>query len=82
VLVAAAVACGLDAERVRARLASEDDVERVTREANSAKDAGIDGVPCFIFGGRIAVQGAQTPEHLAQAIDRAVSEHANRPAAE
>jgi predicted DsbA family dithiol-disulfide isomerase len=54
----------------------------VTREATAAKEAGIDGVPCFIFGGRIAVQGAQTPEHLAQAIDRAVSEHANRPAAE
>src|SRR6516165_143739 len=82
VLVAAAAACGLDAERMRARLASEDDVERVTREANSAKDAGIDGVPCFILGGRIAVQGAQTPEYLAQAIERAANEYANRPAAE
>ena len=82
VLVAAAAACGLDAERVRARLAGEDDVERVTREANAAKDAGIDGVPCFIFGGRIAVQGAQTPERLAQAIERAATEYANRPAAE
>ena len=82
VLVAAAAACGLDAEHTRARLASEDDVERVTREANSAKDAGIDGVPCFIFGGRIAVQGAQAPEHLAQAIERAANEYANRPAAE
>src|SRR6266436_2099835 len=82
VLVAAAAACGLDAERVRARLASEDDVERVTREANAAKEAGIDGVPCFIFGSRIAVQGAQTPEHLAQAIERAANEYASRPAAE
>ena len=82
VLVAAAAACGLDAERVRARLASGDDVERVTREANAAKEAGIDGVPCFIFGSRIAVQGAQTPEHLAQAIERAANEYANRPAAE
>ena len=81
-LVQAAAACGLDAERVRARLASGDDVERVTREANAAKEAGIDGVPCFIFGGRIAVQGAQTPEHLAQAIERAANEYASRPAAE
>jgi predicted DsbA family dithiol-disulfide isomerase len=81
-LVAAAAACGLDAERIRARLASENDVERVTREANSAKDAGIDGVPCFILGGRIAVQGAQAPEYLAQAIERAANEYANRPAAE
>jgi predicted DsbA family dithiol-disulfide isomerase len=82
VLVAAAAACGLAAKRVRARFASEDDVERVTRDANSAQEAGIDGVPCFIFGDRIAVQGAQAPEHLAQAIERAANEYANRPAAE
>jgi predicted DsbA family dithiol-disulfide isomerase len=81
VLIAAAAACGLDADRVRARLASEDDVERVTRDANSAQEAGIDGVPCFIFGDRIAVQGAQAPEHLAQAIERAASEHDARVAA-
>src|SRR5262249_54291232 len=37
VLVAAAAACGLDAEHTRARLASEDDVERVTPEAHSAQ---------------------------------------------
>ncbi len=82
VLVQAAAACGLDGERVRARLAGDDDVERVEREANSAKDAGIDGVPCFIFGGVLAVQGAQPPEHLAQAIERAADEYARRPAAE
>ena len=64
------------------RLASDDDVERVEREANSAKEAGIDGVPCFIFGGLTAVQGAQAPEHLAQAIERAANEYAKRVAAE
>src|SRR4051812_5058558 len=66
VLVAAAVACGLDGERVREQLASDQDVEEVTRAANSAKEAGIEGVPAFIFGGLIAVSGAQAPEHLAQ----------------
>ncbi len=82
VLVEAAAACGLDGERVRSRLAGDEDVERVEREANSAKDAGIDGVPCFIFGGLLAVQGAQPPEHLAQAIERAANEYAKQPAAE
>jgi predicted DsbA family dithiol-disulfide isomerase len=82
VLAQAAAACGLDGERVRARLAGDEDVERVEREANSAKDAGIDGVPCFIFGGLLAVSGAQAPEHLAQAIERAANESAKRPAAE
>jgi predicted DsbA family dithiol-disulfide isomerase len=74
VLVAAAAECDLDAEWVRRRLAGQDDVERVTREAESAKEAGIDGVPFFVFGGRVAVQGAQAPEHLAQAIAHAAKE--------
>jgi len=82
VLVAAAAACGLDAGQVRARLASEEDVERLEREADSAKEAGIDGVPCFIVGGLVAVQGAQAPEHLAQAIESAADEYAKRVAAE
>jgi predicted DsbA family dithiol-disulfide isomerase len=82
VLVQAAADCGLDGDLIRERLAGEDDVERVEREAESAKDAGIDGVPCFIFGGSLAVQGAQAPEHLAQAIARAAKEYAHQPAAE
>ncbi len=82
VLVAAAVDCGLDGEEVRALLASEQDVDTVEREAQSAKDAGIDGVPCFIIGGMIALSGAQPPEQLAAAIERAAAEHAKRVAAE
>jgi predicted DsbA family dithiol-disulfide isomerase len=81
VLVAAAAECDLDAEWVRQRLAGQDDVERVTREAESAKEAGIDGVPCFVFGGRVAVQGAQAPEHLTQAIAHAVDGQAQQRAA-
>jgi predicted DsbA family dithiol-disulfide isomerase len=82
VLVEAAGACGLDAADVRRGLAGDRDILRVEKEAESAKQAGIDGVPCFILGGVVAVQGAQTPEHLAQAIDRAAQEYANREAAE
>src|SRR6267142_1536888 len=69
VLVKAAAECGLDADEVRKLLASDADVAHIEAEANSAKEAGIDGVPCFIFGGLIAVGGAQSPEHLAQAIE-------------
>ena len=82
VLVKAAAECGLDATVVREALASEQDVERVTQEAESAKEAGIDGVPCFIFGGLLAVSGAQAPEYLAGAIERAANEYAKRVAAE
>jgi len=82
VLVKAAADCGLDAEDARARLASDQDVERIEAEALSAKEAGIDGLPCFIFGGIFAVSGAQSPEVLAQAMERAVTELQNRVAAE
>jgi predicted DsbA family dithiol-disulfide isomerase len=80
--VAAATACGLDGEAVRARLATDEDVEEVTREAQSAKEAGIDVVPCFIFGGLIALSGAQPPQYLAAAMERAADELARRVAAE
>ena len=81
VLVQAATDVGLDPDDVREALASDTDVEEVTREAQSAKEAGIEGVPAFIFGGRYAVSGAQAPEYLAQMIERVAQEAAPRPAA-
>jgi predicted DsbA family dithiol-disulfide isomerase len=79
-LVKAAADVGLDADTVRAALAIDQDVAEVEQEAQSAKAAGIDGVPCFIFGGKFAVSGAQSPEYLADAIDRV--EQAGQAAAE
>jgi len=70
VLAQAADDVGLDADTVREALASEHDVAEIEREALSAKEAGIEGVPCFIFDGRFAVSGAQAPEYLAEAIAR------------
>jgi predicted DsbA family dithiol-disulfide isomerase len=82
VLVGAAVNCGMDGDQVRELLASQQDVAQVEREAKSANEAGIEGVPCFIIGGRIALSGAQPPEYLAAAIERAAAEQAGRVAAE
>jgi predicted DsbA family dithiol-disulfide isomerase len=70
VLVQAAADVGLDPEDVRAALESGQDVADVEREAVSAKEAGIEGVPCFILDGKFAVSGAQAPEDLAEAIER------------
>src|SRR6266702_1157922 len=42
VLVGGAIDCGMDGNLVRRLLASDADVERVTREAEQAKEAGID----------------------------------------
>jgi predicted DsbA family dithiol-disulfide isomerase len=70
VLVQAAAAVGLKADDVRAALKSDQDVAEIEREALAAKEAGIEGVPCFIFGGKFAVSGAQAPEDIAEAIAR------------
>jgi predicted DsbA family dithiol-disulfide isomerase len=69
-LVKAAADVGLDANTARTDLAGDKDVAAVEQEALSAKESGIEGVPCFIFGGKFAVSGAQSPEYLAEAIDR------------
>jgi predicted DsbA family dithiol-disulfide isomerase len=83
VLVGAAVDCGMDGDLVRRLLASEADVTAVEREADAAKEAGIDGVPCFIFGNVLAVSGAQEPAYLADALTRAAGQlaHQDREAA-
>jgi predicted DsbA family dithiol-disulfide isomerase len=69
-LVKAAADVGLDADTVRKALAGDKDVAAVEQEAQSAKEAGIQGVPCFIFGGKFAVSGAQAPEDIAETIER------------
>jgi predicted DsbA family dithiol-disulfide isomerase len=74
VLAGAARDCGMDADEVRRRLATDEDVAEIEAEAEAAKNGGIDGVPCFIFGGIFAVSGAQSPEYLADAMERAVAE--------
>ncbi len=74
-LIQAAIDCGMDADLVRRLLASDADVDRIESEANSAKEAGIDGVPCFVIGGSDIVTGAQSPEYLASAIERSSGRH-------
>ncbi|MGB6758361.1 MAG: DsbA family oxidoreductase [Xanthobacteraceae bacterium] len=76
VLIQAVVDCGMDCDLVRRLLASDAEVDRIQGDANSAKEAGIDGVPCFIFGGSVIVTGAQSPEYLASAIERTAGRQA------
>jgi len=71
VLVRAAADSGLDGDQVRLWLAGGKDVAEVEQQANAAKEAGISGVPTFIFGQKLAVSGAQAPDVLAQAIEQA-----------
>jgi predicted DsbA family dithiol-disulfide isomerase len=82
VLVRVAQECGMDADKVRQRLAGDEDVDIVTAEAQSFETAGVSSVPYFILGGIFAVAGAQEPEVLAEVMERTVAERVRREAAE
>jgi predicted DsbA family dithiol-disulfide isomerase len=69
-----AAECGWHAEEAREMLASDALRDVVTDESREAVDAGIQGVPCFIFNGRIAVSGAQGAPVLLKAIATARGE--------
>jgi len=61
---------GMDSALVRRLLTEGRDRDLVAREAAEARQIGISGVPTFIFENAYAVSGAQSPEVLAQVIDR------------
>lgn len=72
-LAAAAARGGMDAARVSADLATDKDEELVVKQAQAASASGIGGVPFFVFGGKVAVSGAQEAEVLSSAIDQALA---------
>jgi predicted DsbA family dithiol-disulfide isomerase len=67
-LVAAAAASGLPEGEAREFLASDALRAEVEAEHREAHEAGITGVPFFIFNGRTAVSGAHDPPTLLEAI--------------
>ena len=69
VLRAVALAVGLDAAAFARVLRSDEDVDAVHADNLRAHRLGINGVPCFVVGGRHAVAGAQEPEVLERLLD-------------
>jgi predicted DsbA family dithiol-disulfide isomerase len=76
VLVEIAAECGMDGKVVEKLLADGADVDLVRQEIEQAQSMGVSGVPFFIFGGRVAVPGAQDPATLRQAMAQARQEMA------
>ena len=62
VLAQVASAAGFNEECAREMLESDAGRAEVLREDAQARAAGINGVPCFILDGRVAVPGAVEPE--------------------
>jgi len=67
-LAALAAEAGLPSDEARAMLVSQAYRHEVEDECREARDAGVGGVPFFIFNGRTAVSGAHDPETLLEAI--------------
>jgi predicted DsbA family dithiol-disulfide isomerase len=70
-LVAIAIAAGLDREKVEHCLADAQARRAVENEDQRARAIGVEGVPFFIFNGRLAVSGAQGPQALLDAMRQA-----------
>ncbi|MFH1043645.1 MAG: DsbA family oxidoreductase [Pseudomonadota bacterium] len=70
-LVAIATAAGLDRARVEQCLADPQSRQAGEQEDRRARAIGVEGVPFFIFNGKLAVSGAQGPDALLAAMRQA-----------
>jgi len=75
-LVQIAAEAGLDHESAQAAVADESLRRAVGEEEDKARAMGVNGVPFFIFNQRLAVEGAQPPEVLLEAMLEAEKESA------
>lgn len=62
---------GLDAEAVNRVLNSEEKTDAVNEDIALARQVGVQGVPFFVFDGKLAVSGAQPVEVFEQALAQA-----------
>ena len=69
VLCAVAACCGLDAVAARTLLDGDAELDGVQTDNLRAHRLGINGVPCFVVGGRHAIAGAQEPEVIERLLD-------------
>jgi len=72
-LVAIATSAGLERATVEEWLDNAEAREAVAAEDARARELGIEGVPFFIFNGRLGVSGAQPAEVLLDAMKQAES---------
>lgn len=73
---------GLEPGRAHALLEGEELTEEVRTDEYTAQRLGIRGVPFFVIDRAFAVEGAQSPEHLLAALERAweAGGHGGQPA--
>ncbi|MEG9226092.1 DsbA family oxidoreductase [Aeromicrobium sp. Sec7.5] len=79
VLADLAAEVGLDRDAVLADLAEGTHLEAVRADQEQAIEYGIGGVPFYVFDGRLAVSGAQSPDVFVSALER-VAQESGQPA--
>lgn len=79
VLADLAAEVGLDRDAVLADLESEAHLAAVRADQEQAIEYGIGGVPFYVFDGRLAVSGAQSPDVFVSALER-VAQESGQPA--
>ena len=70
---------GMNREEVTAYLAGNADRELIEEQDRRARAIGVEGVPFFIFNQRLALSGAQPPEVIVEAMEKAREELAATP---
>lgn len=70
---------GLNREEAAAYLASDANSELIQEQDRRARAIGVEGVPFFIFNQRLALSGAQPPEVIVEAMEKALEEVAATP---
>lgn len=73
VLADIAAGIGMDKDLVLELLNGDNDLKSVEEEIVYFQNLGVSGVPCFIYGGQFAVQGAQPAETHLAALEKAAS---------
>ena len=68
------VRAGFERDAITGYLESDADREVIEAADRDARDGGIGGVPFFIFNRRIGVSGAQDPDTLLEAMQKAVAD--------
>ena len=72
VLADIAARAGLDRKAAEDYLAGDEDRAQIAQADVEARNAGIGGVPYFIFNRKVGISGAQDPEALLDAMEQAL----------
>ncbi|RKR14639.1 putative DsbA family dithiol-disulfide isomerase [Maribacter vaceletii] len=75
VLVQIANEVGLDSDKVKNMLVSEDFTYEVRQDELEARNLGINGVPFFVLDGKYGISGAQPESIFTEALENAWKKH-------